>query len=55
MPTHATLPGTYARNSPDKNRDAVISYVVPRHNPRFMYQANTGAGNVYPNYSFDLC
>ena len=48
-----TLPGTYARNSPE-NPDAVLSYTAPQ--PKvYASRQDTGAGHsVYPNYSFDL-
>jgi hypothetical protein len=49
-----TLPGTYARNSPD-NPDAVISYSYTTPQPTvYASRQDTSTGNVYPNYSFDL-
>jgi hypothetical protein len=45
-----SLPGTYARNSPD-NPDAVVSYTAPR--PR-VYASRQDTGDVNPNYSFAL-
>ena len=49
-----TLPGTYARNSPD-NPDAVISYSYTTPQPTvYGSRQDTNTRNVYPNYSFDL-
>ena len=49
-----TLPGTYARNSPD-NPDAVISYSYTTPQAKvYASRQDTDTGNVYPNYSFDL-
>ena len=56
MPTHATRyrARTTVRNSPE-NPDAVISYSYTTPQPKvYASRQDTGAGNVYPNYSFDL-
>jgi hypothetical protein len=48
-----SLPGTYARNSPE-NPDAVLSYNVPRPKVHDSRPDTDAGGDVNPNYSFVL-
>ena len=48
-----SLPGTYARNSPE-NPDAVISYSVPQPKVHASRRATDTGGDANPNYSFAL-
>lgn len=48
-----SLPGTYARNSPD-NPDAVLSYTTPQPRVYPSRQDTATAHDVNPNYSFAL-
>ena len=48
-----SLPGTYARNSPD-NPDAVVSYTAPQPSVHASRQETDTGEGLSPNYSFDL-
>ena len=48
-----SLPGTYARNSPE-NPDAVLSYNVPQPKVHPSRRATDTGGDLNPNYSFAL-